>query len=223
MQLQQVFQPQTDASSGMSRAARARSEMLNLILSGRLPVGEPLQERQLAEMLEMSRTPIREALGRLEAESVVERRGKTLFVRQISIQEIKEVLAVREQLEGYAARQAAGRIAIVDIERLTKRINALANAKNIVADEHWDVDDALHNLIGSASGNAVLAQMISDLRVRTRMFDHDRVPDRFLPGCGEHLTILKAIAEGDDTAAEAAVQLHIRNARQGIFDRLFSN
>ncbi len=207
----------------MNRAARARSEILNLILSGRIQVGEPLQERQLAEMLEMSRTPIREALGRLEAESVVERRGKTLFVRQISIQEIKEVLAVRGQLEGYAARQAAGRVATVDIERLTGRINALANSKIVVADEHWDVDDALHNLIGSASGNAVLAQMISDLRVRTRMFDYDRVPDRLVPGCGEHLAILKAIAEGDDAAAEAAVQLHIRNARQGIFDRLFSN
>lgn len=209
-----------DAEVG--RAARAHSEILDLVLSGELLTGSPLNERQLAEMLGMSRTPVRDALGRLEVESVITRHGKTLTVRQVSVQEIKEVMAIREVLESYAARLAAGRIDPSEIEDLSKRIHAIRDTKDPTADEHWKLDDAVHELVWRGSGNAVLGELVVDLRRRTRMFDIDRVPERFMPGCDEHLALLIALASGDAEAASTAMRSHIRNARQGIFENLIN-
>jgi len=207
--------------SKMSQAGRARSAILDLIVSGRISAGEPLQERRLAEWLDMSRTPIRDALSYLEAESVVERRGKMLIVRPISVQEIKEVFAVREMLESYAAGQAAGRIDLGKIEALSQRIIRLGRTPDLQAEEHWEVDDEVHHLVSQGSGNTVLMRIVSDLRRRTRIFDLDRVPERLGPGCDEHLTILKALASGNAEAASMAMKVHIHNARQSIFDKLF--
>ena len=218
----QQFAGSSSASkAGMRRATRARSEILDLILSGQLEAGAPLQERQLAEALGMSRTPVRDALGHLEAESVIARQGKTLIVRQISVREIAEVMAIREQLETYAAEKAAGRINLSEIEALSKRLRALREVQHPSADEHWETDDAVHELVWRGSGNAVLGKLIHDLRLRTRIFDFDRVPERLGPGCDEHLALLEALAKGDADAASAAMRIHIKNACQGIFDNLF--
>ena len=204
----------------ISQAERARSAILDLIVSGRISAGEPLQERRLAEWLNMSRTPIRDALSHLEAEAVVERRGKMLIVRPISVQEINQVFAVREMLESYAARQAAGRIDLGEIEALSQRIVRLGSTPDLKSEEHWSVDDEVHLLVSQGSGNTVLMRIVSDLRLRTRIFDLDRVPERLGPGCDEHLTILKALATGNAEAASMAMKVHIHNARQGIFDKL---
>jgi len=130
-------------------------------------------------------------------------------------------MVIREQLESYAAGQAADRIAISEIEAQSKRASTPREAPHPTAREHWDVDNAVHELVWRGSGNAVLGKLTSDLRLRTRMFDLDRLPEHFRPACDEHLALLTTLAEGDADKASEAMRIHIKNACQGIFDDHF--
>jgi DNA-binding GntR family transcriptional regulator len=201
-------------------ATIAHSRILDLILSKRLKARDVLQERPLAEWLDMSRTPVREALNRLEAEGVIQRQGKALILHEITIKEMMEVFAVREQLEVLAARLAAERAAISEIEQLERSVRDLMKQKSPPPNEHWSIDDSLHALVSRASDNQILVRYISDLRLRTRMFDIERLPDRLLPGCREHLAILEALKARDPEAAVSAMQKHIQNSRQAILTKL---
>lgn len=197
----------------------AHSRILDLILSRQIQAGETLQERRLADWLDISRTPVREALNRLEIEGVVRRRGKALIVHEITMREMMEVFAVREQLETFAASLAADRVQHTDIAAIEDKVRSLMQTDPAPA-VHWGVDDDLHALIAEAGGNRVLARYIADLRLRTRMFDLERLPERFVPGCEEHLAILEALNGGDADAAVAAMRTHIRNARHAVLDTL---
>lgn len=202
-------------------AARAYERILDLVLTGGLPGGAPLQERRLAELLDISRTPIREALGRLETDGVVERHaGRFLKVREISVQEMIEVLLVRELLEVKAAAVAAARIDRATAAALAKDVKRLLDEGPGDPARHWAVDDAIHDAIARASGNGVLRGLIRDLRLRTRLFDVERMPDRFAPGLHEHLAILDALVERDAAAAQAAMAEHIANVRESIVRKL---
>lgn len=202
-------------------AARAYDRILGLVLSGGLPGGAPLQERRLAELLDISRTPIREALGRLETDGVVERHaGRFLKVREISAQEMIEVLLVRELLEVKAAAIAAERIDPATVARLVDDVERALRGGPSDAAHHWAVDDAIHDAIARASGNGVLRDLVRDLRLRTRLFDVERMPDRFVPGLHEHLAILEALAKRDAAAAQAAMAKHIANVRDSIVRKL---
>ncbi len=81
----------------------------------------------------------------------------------------------------------------------------------------------MHELVWIGSGNAVLGELIYNLRLRIRMFDFDRMPERLKPGCDEHHVLLMALAKGDAEAASAAMRIHITNACQGIFDNVFKS
>lgn len=202
-------------------ADRAYDQILGLVLSGGLPGGAPLQERRLAELLDISRTPIREALGRLETDGVVERHaGRFLKVREISAQEMIEVLLVRELLEVKAAAIAAERIDPATAAALTEDVERLLAEGPGDAARHWALDDEIHDAIARASGNGVLRALVRDLRLRTRLFDVERMPDRFVPGLHEHLAILDALAKRDAAAAQAAMATHIANVRESIVRKL---
>ncbi len=203
-----------------SLAETARSRILDLVLSRQVRAGEPLQERRLADWLEMSRTPVREALNHLEVEGVVRRQGKALIVHEITTREMMEIFAVREQLEGFAVRLATPSVDLAEVERLQAQVRGLTTDPAPPPQEHWAVDDALHDLPAKAAGNTILARYIADLRLRTRIFDMERLPDRFRPGCEEHLVILNAMHRRDAEAAVAAMQAHIRNARSAILEKL---
>jgi len=216
-----VTEPETWKGGARENLATiAHSRILDLILSRRLKARDVLQERPLAEWLDMSRTPVREALNRLEAEGVIQRQGKALILHEITIKEMMEVFAVREQLEVLAARLAAERAAISEIEQLERSVRDLMKQKSPPSNEHWSIDDSLHALVSRASDNQILVRYISDLRLRTRMFDIERLPDRFLPGCQEHLAILEALKARDSEAAVSAMQTHIQNSRQAILTKL---
>ena len=82
------------------------------------------------------------------------------------------------------------------------------------------VDDRLHDLIAVNSGNRMMATMVRDLRRKTRIFNFKRMPERFEPGCQEHLAIIDAIMRGDEVAARAAMSTHIENVKQSIIRKL---
>ncbi len=206
---------------GEKLADNAYERILDAVLSGEYPPGTPLQERRLSESLQVSRTPVREALGRLEAEGVIGRQGKRyLFVRDISVREIVEVLFVRELLETKAAELAATKISKEALAELRRKADALlANDSRSYAD-HLKFDNLLHDTIADASGVAVLAEEIRELRRRTLMFNIKRIPERYQPVLDEHFAILDALDRGDATAAKAATSVHINNIKQSIISKL---
>lgn len=78
----------------------------------------------------------------------------------------------------------------------------------------------IHTLISNGSGNSVLAELIRDLRLRTRMFDFNVLPERFKPGCLEHLEIIDAVVKGDASRARTVMAHHIDSVKSSILNKL---
>ena len=207
------------ASPDPKLSAVAYGAVLDMILRGTIAPGELVTERQIAAHLGMSRTPVREAVRRLEGEGTLERqRSGALVVRPYSMEEFLHALAVRRLLEGEAARLAAGRMSAEIVEAARERIARLR--RQGLADTARQDDRDFHAAIAQASGNPVLAGTIADLRKRTAMFRLGRLPERLDEVCDEHLAILDALAAGDGDVARATMQTHIDNVRAHLLRRL---
>jgi DNA-binding GntR family transcriptional regulator len=191
-----------------------------MLLKGELAAGQVVQERRLAGLLGLSRTPVRDALGRLEGERLLARNGGLLVVTTITLHEIADILQIRRLLEGDAARQAALQMRPEAIGVIRGAILGMRHC-GVTSDEaHWAADDVLHLGIAEASGNAELKRLVGDLRQRTRMFGLHRIPTRFDSGRAEHLAILDAIAARAPDDAQARMQHHIDQARDAIIATL---
>ena len=209
------------AESPKSLSDQAYERLLDMILSGELASGTILQERRLAEALNISRTPTREALGRLESEGLVTRQfGRLLTVRELTVHEFIEILNVRKLLEVEAAGLAAGNVAKERASEVRAAILRLMNAETPTVAQHWAVDDMVHGLVAEASDNHMLVALIQDLRRRTHMFDMRRIPTRFRASCEEHLALVDAVEKGDVATARKIVGTHIENVKLSIIDKL---
>lgn len=196
-------------------------QLIDILIRGELRPGDVLVERKMATRLNASRTPIREALGRLEAEGLVYKQpSRGVTVSPFSTEAFVELLNVRQLLEAEAARLAAGRIPPETIEAIRQALNALAEKARPGLDEIWEVDDLLHGTIADAAGNRLLASMIRDLRRRTHVFNAYRNPTVPKFSAEENLSLLDAIASGDQDKAERAMRDHIESVRLAIIDRL---
>jgi DNA-binding GntR family transcriptional regulator len=204
-----------------SAAGHAYDQLVEMLLSRRLEPDDVVQERRLAAELGVSRTPLREAMHRLEGEGLLARRSDgALVVPRLDIEETLEVLSVRRLLEVEAAGAAAGKLPATVIDRLRRRVTALAASGDPGSPERLLLDLDLHRAIGEACGNRCLARMIADLRRRTQLFATRRTPERLEPICAEHLSILAALEAGDADAARQAMAEHIDATRAGIMVRL---
>jgi DNA-binding GntR family transcriptional regulator len=191
------------------KAYRALSRMIQ---ERDLPSGQPIVEVQLAERLGISRTPLRQALQRLESEGLLQKlESRSYIVRRVDLKEYLQSLKVREILEGEAAALAVGRIDTADIAR------ARANLRRVQALEpydmlaHWKSDDEVHDLFISACGNQVICDVLRSLRVTTKLFEIERLSERLEPDSHQHEAILDALTERDPDAARDAVINHMRS------------
>lgn len=211
------IRPAVRDAAGRSLGDLAYDALLDRMLSQELPPGSVLQERALGESLQISRTPIREALARLEAEGFVTRHaGRLLIVRQIPVQELMQIFHVRRMLEVEAVGLATHRIGEDALRQIRDLFESQMRGPIPDGGNHWDADDLLHGSIAEASGNAVLAEMVRGLRRKTRMFSLRRMPDRFLPGTAEHLAIIACLERRDEPAARRAMELHLENSKLSI-------
>ncbi len=209
----------SQANGGLSEWAYER--ILDLLLGGDLIAGAALQERRLAEGLKISRTPVREALSRLEAEGLVTRQlGRLLAVTEITVQQYIDVLNVRKILEVEAAGLAAGRVGAAAIDKIRTAISDLLRREEPSVSEHWSVDDLVHSTIAAATDNHCLEATIRDLRRRTRIFNTHRIPGRLRPGALEHLALIEAVGAGDPKKSRALMAEHIENAKFAIINQL---
>lgn len=195
--------------------------LLDLLIRGELRPGDVIVERKMAERLHASRTPVREALGRLEAERLIYKQpGRGVTVSPFSAEAFIEILNVRQLLEGQAARLAAGEISsarLADIRTVQARLMATPAPTPA---EIWEADDLLHGSIADASGNALMADMIRDLRRRTHVFNAFRNPTGYTYQGDENERLLDALERGDGEAAHDAMWNHIEGVKIALVDRL---
>jgi DNA-binding GntR family transcriptional regulator len=207
-------------------ALQAYEQILNLILDGRADPGGTISERGLTEMLNMSRTPVRDALLMLEGEGLLVRQGtRGLQVKQTRLDDYMDTLQVRKMIEPEAARLASGRMPAAVIDGLMETLNGLLDeARN--GREKPDrglvrsVDDGIHGGIAEAAGNSQLAQIILTLRRKTQIFDLRSVPERLEATCLEHIAILDALRDGRAEDAAIAMRAHLNGVRDSIIRRL---
>jgi DNA-binding GntR family transcriptional regulator len=191
---------------------RAVSDMIR---QRRLRGGDVLVEARLAETLGISRTPLREALQRLEGEGLVRKGdGRNYVVRRVDIGEYLQSLRLRQLVEPEAAVTALGAVPKRRMIEVHREILELMDATAYHTDTHWVSDDNLHNLIIDHCGNEVMARVLRDLRVTTRLFEIDRLKERLQPDSTEHLRIIKALQAGDAAETRAAVHDHIESLIQ---------
>jgi DNA-binding GntR family transcriptional regulator len=198
-------------------AQSTHERLRGMILEGALPVGTPLNEKRVADMLGVSRTPVREAITRLEGEGLVtQSAGQTPLVRRLSVGEVVEILHLRRLVEVEAAGLAAAKGATEQLLALRDTFSGFLNGSAPDATAHTRADDELHQAIARQAGSGILADLIGSLRMKTRMFDSERVPERLRPGAMEHVAIIDAIVACDPRRAQAAMLTHITNVRASV-------
>jgi DNA-binding GntR family transcriptional regulator len=209
--------PSRRTHQSLSEVAYAR--LLDMLRERRLRPNDHINERHLARELNVSRTPLREAIRRLEGEKILERQSsRILVVRPMSIEDLLYICQVRRLVEGEAARRAAGRISVPDLERLRRRYLALKaqNGPLRVGDQASNRHD-LHRMIAEACGNPELASIIADLKNRSKLLRLG-VPERI--AFDEHLPIIDALIKGNGEEAKAAMQRHIDGLRMYALEKL---
>lgn len=192
-------------------SGRVYGAVAGLIKSQQLHGGDIIVEMRLAEMLGVSRTPLREALQKLEGEGLVVRNGRSFVVRSVGLAEYLQSLKVRELLEGEAAAAGAGRVPAEQIATVRANIDALLSAAVYSLEKHFQSDDEVHALITAYCGNPVMGGMINGLRMVTRLYETKNLADRLVPDATEHLAIVDALESGDARAARQKAQAHLRS------------
>lgn len=190
----------------------AYRRLSDALLTGEIPPGERLVMDQIAERLSISRTPVRDALLRLERENLIEPAGKRGYVvREVSIEEAVHLYEAREAIEGFAARRVAelGEPAIAQVRRAI----AATERKRGGAREVFEANRSVHRAIVVATGNPSLMELFDEVWLRARgqaLFGdflardvaHQSIHDA-------HEPLLAALVEGGDTAF-ASMREHIR-------------
>ncbi len=204
-----------DGQRGSDRSnmsARAYQALSHMIRTRELRGGDPLTEQPVAQRLGISRTPLREAMQRLEGEGLlIKTANRSYVVRKVELGEYLQSLRVREVLEAEAAALAAGRIPADVVAAVRADVLALERLEPYDTHAHWACDDRVHGLFIDACGNTVMAGILRDLRATTRLFEIAQLADRLGPDSREHLAILDALAAGDGPAARAAMAAHARS------------
>ena len=195
------------------------SEELKMqILTGAIVPGTRMMEVELAESIGVSRTPIREAIRKLEKEGLVTiepRRGA--YASQISTEDMVEILEVRQNMEGLAAFLAASRMTPQQLQELREASNSYNEA--VISGNMPDMikhDTRFHHIIVESCNNKILMQMIEQLqelvlRFRYIYYDNFKRAEN-MPA--EHMQILEAIASGDADAAREAADTHIDRLKE---------
>jgi DNA-binding GntR family transcriptional regulator len=196
------------------------------IFAGQLAPGSFLDEAALCERLEISRTPLREALKVLTAEGLLRhepRRG--CFVNEVTEQDLDDIFPVIALLEGRCAYEAARHATDADLAALAtlhERLNNHARAGRI--NDYYATNFAIHEAIILLADNRWLAQAIADLRkiLKLARLQQLHAPGRLAQSLAEHMAVFAALKSRDSEGAEAAMRLHLTRQREALRELAFS-
>jgi DNA-binding GntR family transcriptional regulator len=192
------------------------------IINRQLEPGERMMEIQLAEEMGVSRTPVREAIRKLELEGLVvmvPRKGA--YVAGLSLKEVADVFEIRRALEGLAAELAVDRITDAELENLERYLVKIADEIDRGdLNKVIETDTDFHTLLYEASRNQRLSQIINNLREHIQRFRATSLshPGRMKEALEEHRRIVEAISSRDSETARRLAQEHIENAENSLMN-----
>ena len=212
----------TGADAPLKKAAYDRFQQA--LLQGRLRPGQVVSQKELVSLLDMSIGALRELLPRLEAEGllhVMPKRG--IQITAIDLPMIRDAFQMRIALEREAVLAAVRTMPDEDIDRqdqlhrdILDRLAAAGSPPPAFFDEGQDLDSAFHDLLISATGNELMIQAynVNSIRIRLIKLDRIRLTKLTLPSAfADHLAVIAALKARDPAAAVAAIETHVRNAR----------
>lgn len=199
---------------------RVAATVREQIFDGTLAPGSFVDELTLCGSLQISRTPLREALKVLTAEGLVRhepRRG--CFVSEVTEQDLDEIFPVIALLEGRCAYEAARHASDADLaalEALHGRLQKAARGKRIV--DYYDTNYVIHEAIITLANNRWLAQVIGDLRkiLKLARLQQLHAPGRLEQSLSEHMAVFAALKARDCEGAEAAMRTHLTRQREAL-------
>ena len=209
-----------------SLADQVFDKLENDIIQGVYPKGEVLTELKLVEQLGVSRTPIREALRRLEQERLIADTGKGSLVLGITEDDLLDIMNIRERIEGLAAYYAAvnmteeGRAELKHIVDLQEFYFSKHDAEHL-----RKVDDEFHDAICNLSGRTVIKDTLIPLHRKTRRYRRISMEDwsRTTKTTREHRAMYEAIVSGDALLAKKLTKEHIANAKEHMIEGMKNN
>jgi DNA-binding GntR family transcriptional regulator len=199
--------------------AEAYDALRAALVDGRIPPGAALSEPQLADMLETSRSPIREALGRLEVEGLVERtRSGRLRAARLDRGELEQLYVLRAALEGLAARLATPRVTMQDLEAIAEtneRMEALAAEGDLAGS--LAAGSEFHAAIGARCGNAPLVDTLGSVRLRITRYRAVIAAARPREmRAAEHRAVLQAMLDRAPERAAVEMTRHVEASAEAI-------
>ena len=196
----------------------------DLIVTGGIPAGSQLDERELAERLQISRTPLREAISTLAREGVIEYRPyKGSFVRTFSAKDVRDLYEVRKALEALAVRLAVANLTEAGVEIL---LDVLREVQDAIDDNDLErlseADQRFHATIAKLSGNHTLVDQLDRLGLQVQVVRSiaNRAPGVVERTIGERQRILKAITRRDADRAVQLMEHHIEGVCAAVVSQL---
>lgn len=203
---------------------KAYAELKEMIISGKLKSNERIDEELLSKSLNVSRTPVREAINKLEQEgwiNIVPRKG--MFVNNISIKEINDVFQVRSNLEPIILEMAFERLEKNILEDLRIEFSTFLDKKELSSDDNTRLD-YLDNqfrlfILKNCNNNFIIKMMENvyehNMRIRNLSIQPKK---RRITATNEHIRIIEAILEGNFQKAVKELKLHNSKAKEGFFN-----
>ena len=207
-----------------SLADQVFDKLENDIIQGVFAKGEILTELKLVELMGVSRTPIREALRRLEQERLIADSGKGSVVLGITEDDLLDIMNIRQRIEGLAAYYATINMTEAGREELTHIVDLQEFYFNKGdADRLRQVDDEFHDAICVLSGRTVLMDILLPLHRKTRRYRRAALEDRSRTQhtMKEHRQMYEAIVSGDAELAMELTTKHIENAKEHMIGRMY--
>ncbi len=210
----------------MPLAEAAYVKLRNMILTGELPPGTAITENAIVDRLEIGKTPVREAMRRLVLEGLLEvtpRLGYT--VTPVTREDVENLFQIRTVLEAAAAQLACERLDDASIDRLAElSLIGYTVDDEVSMNTYLGVNAEFHDIIGQASGNHRLMDMIANLMTESRRFIHmailsDAHGERVRQ---QHEEIVEAFRRRDKAAVGAVMAAHVDDGRQVVLDSLIA-
>ena len=210
----------------VSLADQIYEQLENDIIIGVYPRGEILTEMRLVEQLGVSRTPIREALRRLEQERLIKDTGKGSIVLGITLEDMIDIMNIRQRVEGLAAYYATENMTPEGLEKL-RQLNDLQDFYYTRKDaaRQSQMDDLFHDTIYELSQRTIIRDTLQPLHRKTMRYRKISLEDPARLGLSiqEHKDIFNAMAAGNAELAEELTVQHIINAKNSMMTRLKNN
>lgn len=205
----------TKSEAGSATVSSLYERLRAAILDGEFRPGGALAEGVLAEAYGVSRTPIREALGRLEHDGVLERRGRQLTIRETTPEEVLEIYDCRIVLEGMAAEWAANMRTDYDLASMARTHRAMAELTERSPSAMTLTNSAFHLSMWRGSHNSTLVDLLERLEIHIRRYPEPTVsqPGRWEQALDEHTALMQAIENRDAARARTLGADHMAAAR----------